>query len=229
MMIELIYKWYINTDRIMKSKVTKRQLERYPKYLIYLKQLNSEGIEKVSSRLIAEVFDCSEEQVRKDLQAISEEKGTPRSGREVKKMIDTIEDFLDYKTEKDAIIVGVGRLGSALLYYGGFKNYGLNIVAGFDKNEEIVGTEINGKKIYHIKELKKVIKELNVKIAILTSGKDSAQEVADELVSAGIKAIWNFARRRLDVDENVVVENVDLPASLSFLSYKMSQKENKKT
>ena len=83
--MEVVIKYRKN---IMKNKVTKRQLERYPKYLIYLKQLNSEGIEKVSSRVIAEAFDCSEEQVRKDFQAISHEKGTPRSGRNVKSMID---------------------------------------------------------------------------------------------------------------------------------------------
>ena len=211
----------------MKNKVTKRQLERYPKYLIYLKQLNSEGVEKVSSRIIAEAFDCSEEQVRKDFQAISEEKGTPRSGRSVKTLIDTIEDFLDYKTDKDAVIVGVGRLGSALLHYDGFKNYGLNIIAGFDKDVRKIGEEINGKKIYHIDDCETIIKDLGVKIAILTSGKDSAQEVADKLVASGIKAIWNFARKRLEVDDSVVVENVDLPASLSVLSYKMAQKENK--
>ena len=126
------------------------------------------------------------------------------------------DDFI-LKKEKDSLKVN----------YDGFKNYGLNIIAGFDKDYKKIGEEINGKKIYHIDDVEEVIKQLGVKIAILTSGKDTAQEVADRLVAAGIKAIWNFARKRLEVDDSVVVENVDLPASLSVLSYKMAQKESK--
>lgn len=209
---------------IMTTKVSKRQLERYPKYLIYLKQLENEGVGRVSSKVIASVFDCSEEQVRKDFQAISKVKGKPRNGRSVKEMIETIEEFLGYSSNKDAIIIGVGRLGGALLNYDGFKNYGLNIIAGFDKDQSKAGYEINGKKIYHMDDLERIIQETNVKIAIITSGKDSAQEVTNKLVKYGIKGIWNFARKRIDVPEDVAVETVDLPASLAILTYKLASK-----
>ena len=209
-----------------KDTISKRQLERYPKYLVYLRKLQEESIDHISSRALAEVFECSEEQVRKDFQAISKDKGKPKSGRSVQSMVNDLEDFLDYHNNKDAVIVGVGKLATAILNYDGFSKYGLSILAGFDIEKS--GYEINGKKIYHIDQMEKIIKKLNVKIAIITTTKQAAQPTADRLMKCGIKAIWNFAPTRLEVNDDVAVEDVDLAASLAVLSHKLRQKENAK-
>lgn len=203
------------------KKVSKKQFDRYPKYLAYLKILQAEGVDRVSSPVMSVVFNCSQDQIRKDFQAISPESGKPKIGRRVDEMINSIEEFLGYNNNKDAVIIGVGRLGTAFLNYDGFEKRGLNIVAGFDINDEIANKEINGRKIYHIDEIGKVIPELRIRIAVLTTPADQAQEMADKLVEAGIKGIWNFTGVHLLTPEDVYVESVELAASLALLSHKL--------
>ena len=116
------------------------------------------------------------------------------------------------------MLVGVGQLGSALLSYRGFEEYGLNIVAGFDINPKVVSLDINGKHIFHLDDIEKVCSKLGVKIGIITVPMQNAQMVCNRLVQSGILAIWNFAPAHLKVPKNILVHNENMAVSLAFLS-----------
>ena len=113
-----------------------KQIQRYPIYLKYLISMRNAGVVNITSPLIARALKFSEEQVKKDLQAITSTKGKPNLGRDINVLIDDIEQFLGYKNTDDAIIVGVGSIGEAFMKYEGFKEFGLNILAGFDINPQ---------------------------------------------------------------------------------------------
>lgn len=207
------------------AQVSKRQLERFPIYLRYLLLIRDTGVKSISSPTIAKALHFNEEQVRKDLQTVSKQNGKPKLGRDIETLIHEIEEFLGYGSTSSAVVIGTGHLGQAFLNYKGFEKYGLNIIAGFDCDKNLIGTQINHKHIYNIKELKSVLPLLNAKIAILTVPVLAAQTVAKELVKCGIKAIWNFVPTSLDVNDSIVVENVNLASSLAVLSHKLNQGE----
>ena len=124
---------------------------------------------------------------------------------------------MGFKQKRDAFIIGAGNLGSALAKYDSFKDYSLNILAMFDNDPKKIGTIINGKEVFEISKLADLVKSLRVDIAILTVPKSSAQEIADYLVSVGIKYIWNFTPCILDVPKSVKVWNENLIGS--FLQF----------
>lgn len=198
-----------------------KQLERYPNYLKYLHTKKAEGDTYITSSSIAKKFNFNVELVKKDLQLISSSSGKPHIGRKIDDLIDDLENFLDYENVSDAVLIGVGNLGSAFLKYEGFESLGLHILAGFDIDPSVIGTTINDKQIFSMKKLNNLVKRLNVRIAILTVPVYVANTVSKELVEAGIKAIWNFAPTHLDVSEEIVVENVNLASSLAKLSHKL--------
>lgn len=206
----------------MKKTVSVRQLERYPHYLNLLLSLRNSGVETITTLTISQLMGNSEEQVRKDFQVVTRESGTPGKARDINILIDDLKNYLGYNTESKAIVVGVGHLGNAFMSFSGFDDFGLNVVAGFDVDNKIIGTEVNGKPVYSIYEIDKIIRQIGVEIAILTTPKKVAQEVANRLANSGIKAIWNFVPIKLDV-ENVIVENVELASSLAILSHKLNQ------
>ncbi len=200
------------------SDVSKATLSRMPAYLRYLKEAKVKGVEYIGSPAIAKDMAVSAVLVRKDLELVSSVAGRPRVGFEVNGLIADIEKFLGYDNVSDAVVVGVGGLGRAFLGYEGFKNYGLNIVAGFDVNPEIVNTKIEKKQVFHLDELATFIAKRNINIGIITVPKRVAQEVCDCMVKAGLKAIWSFASVQLTVPSGVVVRYEDLAASLAMLS-----------
>ena len=209
------------------KSVTMKQLGRYPIYLRYLKGAKENGNTNTSAPIIAKALGTSEEQVRKDLQVVASQSGKPKSGRKINDLIDDIETFLGYNDTTDAVLIGVGHLGKAFLNYGGFEDYGLNILVGFDVNPELIDKEINGKKIMSIDKIENLIPRLNTHIAILTVPAGVAQSVVDRLVKVGIKAIWNFVPTLLNVSDDIVVENVNLASSLAILSHKLREHERK--
>lgn len=210
------------------AKFSKNQLQRYPIYLRYFRDLEAKGEKYISSPKVAKVLGYSEEQIRKDLQAVCEEPGSPRKGREVSSVIETLEGFLGYKENTESVLIGVGNLGSALLAYPGFPKMGLSIVAAFDSDPAKIGREIDGRKVYPIDELPSVMKNLKARIAILAVPSDVAQKVADLALASGARAIWNFAPAHLEVGEGIIVENVNLASSLAVLSHRLNQQlENK--
>ncbi len=194
---------------------------RMPIYLKALYSLKEKGDKYVSSVILADIVRENPSVVKKDLSIAIKSVGKPKVGYEVKKLIADIEDFLGYNDVKGAVLVGVGKLGQALLGYSGFAKYGLNIVAGFDANPSLIGSEINGKKILSSNELASSLIDMKVKIGIIATPKEFAQDMANELVKGGIRAIWNFTPCHLDVPDNVTVKNEDMASSLAILSMQL--------
>ena len=210
------------------KSVTIKQLNRFPIYLRYLKSILDLGETQTSAPQIAKNLGLNEEQVRKDLQVVASNEGKPKSGRVTKEIIDDIETFLGYNDVNEAVIIGAGHLGNALLNYKGFNDLGLNILVGFDNDPNVIGKTINGKMVYSIDKMENLIPRLNVQIAILTVPLGEAQAIVNILLKSGIKAIWNFVPIHLEVPDNMVVENVNLASSLAVLSHKLRDKEERK-
>lgn len=204
------------------EKFSKNQLERYPYYLKYLKTLEEQGQVNVSSPQLAKELDYSEEQVRKDLQAVSDMPGRPKKGRSIHELIETLENFLGYRQKTVAVLIGCGHLGGALLNFPNFENMGLVIAAGFDTDSAKIGHNIGGKIIQNLSELPQTISKLHATIAIVTVPGSEAQPIVDLAVKSGALAIWNFAPCHISVPENIVVENVNLVSSLAVLSHRLS-------
>ena len=207
------------------EKISKATIARMPLYLHFLQEENSKGTQYISSTVIAQNISVSSVLVRKDLALVSSEAGRPRMGFAINRLIVDIEKFLGYDNLSDAIIVGAGGLGRAMLGYEGFKSNGLNIVAAFDVNQAVIGRMVAGKSIMPIEDMKSFVKEHNIRIGIITVPKAAAQEVLNEMVEAGIKAIWNFAPAPLRAPKDVVLKTEDLAASLAMLAGKIYHTE----
>ena len=201
---------------MQQKKVSKSVLKRLPGYLDYLKSLSENGPVHISATALANALGMGEVQVRKDLAMVSDG-GRPKIGYVRQALIDDIEQFLGYDNTTDAVLLGAGKLGQALLDYKGFEEYGLNILAAFDTAPK---TEIaeGCKPIYHLDELEGFCRKHKVLMGIITVPGDYAQDVADRLVGCGIKAIWNFAPARLDVPANILVQQENMATSLAVLS-----------
>lgn len=171
----------------------------------------------MSAKTIATALSLGEIQVRKDLAAVSD-KGRPKIGYDTSELISDIEDRLGCTNSNDAVLIGAGKLGRALLSYKGFAEYGLNIVSAFDSDKSRCGTDENGKTVLPMEKLTDFCKRLNIRIGIITVPGSCAQEICDKLVSCGIKAIWNFAPVHLNAPEGVLVKNENMAASLALLS-----------
>lgn len=213
--------------------LTVQTLQRLPYYLHYLHKAKENGVEIVSATAIANDLNLNDVLVRKDISSICTTKGKPKSGFIVNELVENIEDYLGYNNTMDAVLVGAGSLGRALLGGTEFVKYGLNIVAAFDVNEEIIGQELYGKKVFPIDKLSDLCERMHIHIGIITVPAEYAQNVADMLVNSGINALWNFAVIKLNVPDNVLVQNENLAASLATLSNhlrsEMEMQKNKNT
>lgn len=205
------------------STISKETLVRLPSYLRFLKELDHTETDTISSSLIAERFNLNPVLVRKDLASVSADGGKPKTGFSVSELIADISDILGYNNTQEAILVGVGKLGSALLGYQGFSNYGLKIVAAFDSNKDIISSRNNGVHIYDIKKLPTILKRLMVHIGIITAPAEYAQEICDIMIKSGIKAVWNFSPTNLVVPCDIAIKNEDMAASLAVLSQRLSE------
>lgn len=195
----------------MKSTVSRAILERLPVYLDFLKNY---GGDTVSSSTVAKELHLGVVQVRKDLSLVSGA-GRPKIGYRTAELISHIEHFMGFDSPSEAVIVGAGKIGMALLNYDGFDSVGVHIGAAFDIKE--TSTPANGKKVYLIDKFPSYCKEHNVKLGIITVPKESAQNVCDLMLGIGISAIWNFSPATLSVPEGVAVINEKLAISLSQL------------
>ena len=197
-------------------------LRRLPIYYQYLKKIQSEKkSEYISCTQIGNELSILPIQVRKDLE-ITEASGKPKLGYGVKELLSNIEDFLGWNNTTDAYLVGVGHLGSALLGYQGFKEYGVNIIAAFDSDESKTGIEVHGKMVFSVGKLPEMIKRMGIKIGIMTVPAYCAQELANLMVDAGIHAIWNFSPVKIIVPQGIIVQHENLASSLVVLSKKLA-------
>ena len=200
----------------MEKKISKAVLKRLPGYLAYLKSLQDQDHPYISATALANALGMGEVQVRKDLASVSDG-GRPKIGYLRESLIEDIEQFLGYDNTTDAVLIGAGRLGQALMGYRGFEEYGLNVLAAFDTNPTCDHTE-DGKPILHMDQLEQFCRAHKVLMGIITVPDCHAQEVCDKLISCGIKAIWNFAPIHLEVPYTILVQSENMATSLAVLS-----------
>jgi len=195
-------------------------IRRLPSYLHVIENAHREGLEFISGTVIANELDLEPIQVRKDL-AITGIAGKPRLGFPVADLIQAIYSFLHWNQDHRAVIIGAGNLATALIGYSEFPRRGLNLVAAFDVDREKVGRTINGTPVYALDEIAKRLPSLDSSLAVLTVPSSSAQDVAEQIIDAGITAIWNFTNVKLKVPPGIIVQKEDLSSGYAVLSVKI--------
>jgi redox-sensing transcriptional repressor len=195
-------------------------VKRMPSYLQLLRVLQAEGQEYVSGTVLASVHHLESVIVRKDL-AMTGAVGTPRVGFRITELIAAIERFLGWDHQTKAVLVGVGNLGTALLGYQGFHDFGFRIVGAFDSNPKIIGKWVHGRKVQPIGQLIPFVRRGEILLGMLTVPGPVAQETADVMVRAGIKGIWNFTPTKLQLPSEVVTQKEDLAEGLAVLSHRL--------
>lgn len=207
------------------AKVPEPTLRRLPWYLSNVKLLKQKGEQYVSSTQISKEINVDASQIAKDLSYVNIS-GRTRVGYEVDALIEVLEDFLGFTDMHKAFLFGVGSLGGALLRDSGLKHFGLEIVAAFDVNPNLIGTHINGIPIFHSSEFVKKMKEYDVHIGVLTVPIEIAQQITDSMIAGGIKAVWNFTPFRIRVPEDIVVQNTSLYAHLAVMFNRLNFNEH---
>ena len=195
-------------------------IRRLPWYLSYVRMLDNMNVEYVSSTQISKELNVQSSQIAKDLSFLNI-RGKTRIGYEVRSLVVELEDFLGFNCQHDAVVIGTGSLGTALMQDRGLEHYGLNIVAGFDVRQEVVGHEIGGLPVYDVDQLATWQRKHGVSIAILTVPVEHAQEIADLAISSGMTALWNFTPYRIKAPENVVIANTSIYAHLAIIYNRM--------
>ena len=203
------------------AKIPDPTLRRLPMYFQCLLKYKVSGKEYISCTHISEELGLVSVQVRKDLQAAGAV-GKPKVGYNVGELIGIIENTLGYNHSNEAFLAGMGNLGQALAAHKEFEKCGLEIIAAFDNSPLKIGRDYFGKRVFPLNKLKNLAERMNIKIGIITAPAKSAQEIADIMVDAGIKGIWNFAPVHLNVPDDVYVQNENLAASLSVLLNKLT-------
>ena len=199
---------------VQRKEIPRSVLKRLPVYLAYLKNMHEDAPAHISATALAAALGMGEVQVRKDLALVSDG-GRPKIGYLRAALVEDIEQFLGYDNTTDAIIVGAGKLGCALLGYEGFAEYGLNILAAFDRTPH---EDPSGKPIYPMEKLQSFCKRNKILMGIITVPAAHAQEVADLMIECGIKAIWNFAPAHLEAPEHILIQNQNMATNLAVLS-----------
>ena len=205
--------------------ISKAVISRLPRYYRYLGELNDEGVERISSQELSELMKVTASQIRQDLNNFGGF-GQQGYGYNVRNLYDEIGNILGLDQKHNLILIGAGNLGQALANYVNFEKRGFIIRGIFDQNPDIYGRVISGITVRPMEDIKDFMKENDIDIAVLTIPKSGAERVAQELVSYGIRGIWNFAHIDLNVPDNIEVENVHLSESLMRLSYNISNNQD---
>ena len=206
------------------DKVPEPTLRRLPWYLSNIKLMKEKGEQYVSSTQISKEINIDASQIAKDLSYVNIS-GRTRVGYNIDALIEVLESFLGFTNMHKAFLFGVGSLGAALLRDSGLHHFGLEIVAAFDGNPELVGKDLNGIPIFHSDDFEAKMKEYDVNIGVLTVPINIAQEITDKMVDGGIKAVWNFTPFRIRVPENIVVQNTSLYAHLAVMFNRLNFNE----
>ena len=206
------------------DKVPEPTLRRLPWYLSNIKLMKQKGEQYVSSTQISKEINIDASQIAKDLSYVNIS-GRTRVGYNIDALIEVLESFLGFTNMHKAFLFGVGSLGAALLRDSGLHHFGLEIVAAFDVNPELVGKDLNGIPIFHSDDFEAKMKEYDVNIGVLTVPINIAQEITDKMVDGGIKAVWNFTPFRIRVPENIVVQNTSLYAHLAVMFNRLNFNE----
>ena len=206
------------------DKVPELTLRRLPWYLSNIKLMKEKGEQYVSSTQISKEINIDASQIAKDLSYVNIS-GRTRVGYNIDALIEVLESFLGFTNMHKAFLFGVGSLGGALLRDSGLRHFGLEIVAAFDVNPELVGKDLGGIPIFHSDDFEAKMKEYDVNIGVLTVPINIAQEITNKMVDGGIKAVWNFTPFRIRVPENIVVQNTSLYAHLAVMFNRLNFNE----
>ena len=206
-----------------KGKVSETVIRRLPKYYRYLSELQEKGEDRISSQELSDLTGFTASQIRQDLNNFGGF-GQQGYGYKVAVLKKELENILGIPKIYKTILIGAGRLGTVVCNYKGFLDSGFEIVAMFDKSEDVIGKSVGNHVVRPVDELEGFMEEHGeVEVAILTVPKEGAQAIADRLVNAGIRGIWNFAPEDLEAPDSVVVENIRLTDSLLTLSYYLTE------
>lgn len=206
------------------DKVPEPTLRRLPWYLSNIKLMKEKGEQYVSSTQISKEINIDASQIAKDLSYVNIS-GRTRVGYNIDALIEVLESFLGFTNMHKAFLFGVGSLGGALLRDSGLRHFGLEIVAAFDVNPELVGKDLGGIPIFHSDDFEAKMKEYDVNIGVLIVPINIAQEITNKMVDGGIKAVWNFTPFRIRVPENIVVQNTSLYAHLAVMFNRLNFNE----
>ena len=206
------------------NQVPEPTLKRLPGYLYYLEKVKEQGIINISAPVIGKDLKCDPTQVVKDL-SVTGIKGKPRVGYNTYELIQALENFLGFNRTNEAFLVGAGNLGTALMAYQEHQSLGLKIIAAFDIDTEKIGKTVGGIHVLEYNKLFSLSSRLNVKIGILTTPNHAAQDVGEDLVNCGIKAIWNFTSANLDLPKEIIVQSTSMSAYAAVLLRRLNDSE----
>ena len=201
-----------------RSSIPEVVVERLPVYIQKLNQLVREGRESVSSHEMAETLGVTSAQIRKDLSFFGGF-GKQGTGYNVINLLESLRGILNLNQIWEVVLVGVGHLGQALLSYQGFSQKGFEIVMAFDNDPKVVGQTFAGIEVLDVMEMRNHICPRGIPIAILTVPAVHAQEMADQLIQCGVKAILNYAPVTLKVPEGIRLANIDPVLSLQTIAF----------
>ncbi len=205
------------------TQVSITVIRRLPKYHRYLRDLLNKGINRISSQELSNLTGFTASQIRQDLNNFGGF-GQQGYGYNVEDLHRELGKILGLDNQYTAVICGTGNLGQAIANYKGIEDAGFKVISLFDRNPKMVGMKIRDIEVRDIDILEDFIVENKVDIGIITVPKEGAQAIADRLVKARIKGIWNFAPTDLVVPEEIIVENVRLNESIFILSYFLNAK-----
>ena len=206
----------------MKPTISRAAIGRLVLYFRALNLAQEKGMQIISSEDLGKLLDITPVQIRKDL-ALFGQFGMKGIGYFTGELINQIGNILGLNDHLNMAIVGVGHLGGALANYNNFEALGFKLVALFDKDVRVIGSIVHNIKISDVKNLKSIINSRNISIAAITVPVGEAQSIADLLVDAGVKGIWNFAPTKIIVPPDIHLVNEDLSMGLSTLSYLISK------
>lgn len=204
-----------------RNRIPRPTVKRLSLYLRELESLAEREHPTISSKQLGQALGLTDAQVRKDL-AYFGQFGHPGIGYRVNELIAQLRKILGTDHRWNAAVVGAGNIGRAIMPYGRFARKGFDIVAIFDNDPGVIGTEIAGHKVRPMSDLEALIRERDIKIGIVAVPAQYAQAVADQLIDAGVLGILNFAPVRLDVHDAVSVTSVDFSLSLEQLAFQVS-------
>ena len=203
------------------KNVSPAVIKRLPRYYRYLSELIKKDVKRISSKDLSSLMKVTASQIRQDLNCFGGF-GQQGYGYNVEQLHTQIGNILGLDRGYKTIIVGAGNLGKALAKHSNFRKRGFNLIGIFDADENLVGKDIDGIAISHADDMADFIKENKPNIAILALPKAKVEQVANQLVSLGVRGIWNFSYGELHLSDDVAVENVHLSDSFMTLSYKLS-------
>jgi redox-sensing transcriptional repressor len=203
--------------------ISKAVIKRLPRYRRYLGELKKKGVEKISSKDLSELIGYTASQIRQDLNNFGGF-GQQGYGYSVANLYDEIGNILGLNKTYEIVVVGFGRLGQAMASYIDKNEKQFHIAGIFDVSNKVKDVEFKDAFVSTCEDLKEFVQKNNIEIAVITVPREKGQIVADTLVDAGIKGIWNFSSVDLELPERISVENVHMSDSLHALAYYMKDK-----